>query len=76
VDAGDGAHSVAPACRNGQGVEGGRDSRAERARAAFGLQDVEAIPPSPNGANILRVCDYWVDADVADEGVIVTYFVA
>ena len=44
--------------------------------AAFGPQDGEAIPPSPNGANIVRVCDYWVDADVANEGVLVTYFVA
>src|SRR5713101_3933047 len=44
--------------------------------AVFGLQDGEAIPPSPNGANIVRVSDYWVDADVANEGGLVTYFVA
>jgi hypothetical protein len=44
--------------------------------AVFGMQDGEALPPSPSGANILRVADYWVDADVANEGVLVTYFVA
>jgi hypothetical protein len=43
----------------------------------FGPQDGEVFPPAGRGqGNALRVSDYWVDADVANEGVIVTCFVA
>lgn len=43
---------------------------------AFGPQDGESIPPSPNGAtNVVRLADFWIDADVANEGVVVSYFV-
>lgn len=38
-------------------------------------QDGEAIPPgSFSAGNPLRVADYFVDADVVNEGVMVTYF--
>jgi hypothetical protein len=44
---------------------------------SFGPQDGEVLPPAGRGqGNVLRACDYWVDADVAGEGVIVTCFVA
>ena len=44
---------------------------------AFGPQDGEALPVNSGGhANVLRPSDYWVDADVANEGVIVSYYVA
>ena len=44
---------------------------------SFGPQDGEVLPPSGRGhGNVLRASDYWVDADVANEGVIVTCFVA
>ena len=44
---------------------------------AFGPQDGEVLPAATGGqGNVLRVSDYWVDADVAGEGVIVTCFVA
>jgi len=44
---------------------------------AAGPQDGEVLPPSASGeGNILRAADYWVDADVAGEGVMVTCFVA
>jgi hypothetical protein len=42
----------------------------------FGPQDGEVLPPGRGGGNVLRVSDYWIDADVAGEGVIVTCFVA
>jgi hypothetical protein len=43
----------------------------------FGPQDGEVLPPvGRNHGNILRVSDYWIDADVANEGVLVTCFVA
>ena len=43
----------------------------------FGPQDGEVLPPTGRGhGNVVRVCDYWVDADVAYEGVMVTCFVA
>ena len=42
--------------------------------ASFGSQDEEAIPNSPNlFGNSLRVSDFYVDADVADEGLLVSY---
>jgi hypothetical protein len=35
------------------------------------------IPPSTGGhGNVISAADYWVDADVAGEGVIVTCFLA
>ena len=44
---------------------------------AFGPQDGEFIPPTGRAhGNVLRVSDFWVDADVAGEGVLVTGFVA
>ena len=44
---------------------------------AFGPQDGEDVPPSTGGqGNLVQVADYWVDADVAGEGVIVTCYVA
>ena len=44
---------------------------------AFGPQDGEVLPPGTGGAgNVIQVSDYWVDADVAGEGVTVTCFVA
>ena len=43
----------------------------------FGPQDGEVLPPSAGGhGNVLRAADYWVDADVANEGVIVICMVA
>ena len=45
--------------------------------AAYGPQDGEVLPPAAGGhGNVLRVADYWVDADVANEGVVVTCLVA
>lgn len=42
-----------------------------------GPQDGEAVPPASGGqGNVVQVADYWVDADVAGEGVIVTCYVA
>ena len=42
---------------------------------AYGPQDGEAVPPSSGGqGNVVQVSDYWVDADVAGEGVIVTCY--
>jgi hypothetical protein len=39
-----------------------------------GAQDNEAIPPSPSmHGNSLCPADYYVDADVAGEGLLVTY---
>ena len=44
---------------------------------AFGPQDGEVLPAATGGhGNWIRVADYWVDADVAGEGVMVTCFVA
>ena len=44
---------------------------------AFGPQDGEVIPPLLGGqGNSITAADYWVDADVAGEGVTVTCFVA
>ena len=44
---------------------------------SFGPQDGEVLPPSSGGqANVLRPSDYWVDADIANEGVMVSYYVA
>ena len=45
--------------------------------ASFGPQDGEVLPPVTSGhANSIRVSDYWLDADVANEGAVVTCFVA
>ena len=42
---------------------------------AYGPQDGESVPPSSGGqGNVVQVSDYWVDADVAGEGVIVTCY--
>ena len=42
-----------------------------------GPQDGEVLPPSSGGhGNVIRAADYWVDADVAGEGVMVTCYVA
>ena len=44
---------------------------------AAGPQDGEVFPPATGGhGNVIHVADYWLDADVANEGVIVTCFVA
>lgn len=44
---------------------------------AFGPQDGEVFPPFPSGhANVVRPADYWIDADVAGEGVTVTCYIA
>ena len=44
---------------------------------AFGPQDGEVLPPATGGkGNVISVSDYWVDADVAGEGVTVTCFVS
>jgi len=44
---------------------------------AFGPQDGEVFPPYSIGqSNVIRPADFWVDADVADEGVTVTCYVA
>lgn len=43
----------------------------------FGPQDGEVLPAYPYGqANVIRPADFWVDADVANEGVMVTCYVA
>jgi hypothetical protein len=43
----------------------------------IGPQDGEILPPAGRGqGNVLRASDYWVDADIANEGVIVTCFLA
>ena len=45
--------------------------------AAFGPQDGEVLPPASGGhGNVLKVADYWIDADVLGEGVMVTCYVA
>ena len=44
---------------------------------AFGPQDGEVFPPYPSGqSNVVRPSDFWVDADIAGEGVTVTCYVA
>ena len=44
---------------------------------AAGPQDGEAVPPTSSGhGNQVQVADYWVDADVAGEGVLVVCYVA
>jgi hypothetical protein len=44
---------------------------------AFGPQDGEVLPAATGGhGNVIRAADYWVDADVAGEGVMVTCFIA
>lgn len=44
---------------------------------ASGPQDGEVIPPASGGhSNVIRASDYWIDADVAGEGLIVTCYVA
>ena len=43
----------------------------------FGPQDGEVFPPCPTGqGNVIRPADFWIDADVAGEGVTVTCYVA
>jgi hypothetical protein len=43
---------------------------------AFGPQDGEVLPPTQTGhGNVLRPSDFWVDADVANEGVTITCYV-
>ena len=43
----------------------------------FGPQDGEVLPPGTGGrGNLLQVANYCVDADVPNEGVTVTCFVA
>jgi hypothetical protein len=42
-----------------------------------GPQDGEVFPPYSSGqANVIRPSDFWVDADVGNEGVTVTCYVA
>jgi len=42
-----------------------------------GPQDGEVIPAAGGGrGNVIRASDYWVDAEVAGEGVMVTCYVA
>lgn len=42
--------------------------------ASAGSQDGEAIPPSPYlSGNVLRVSDFYVDAEVANEGLLISY---
>ena len=44
---------------------------------AYGPQDGEVVPAASGGhGNVVRVADYWIDADVAGEGVMVTCYVA
>jgi hypothetical protein len=44
---------------------------------AFGPQDGEVLPAFPYGqSNVIRPADFWVDADVVNEGVTVTCYVA
>ena len=43
----------------------------------YGPQDGEVVPAAVGGhSNVVTVADYWVDADVAGEGVIVTCYLA
>ena len=45
--------------------------------SSFGPQDGEVLPAGNAGAgNVLRPSDFWVDADVANEGVTVTCYVS
>lgn len=41
-----------------------------------GPQDGLLVPPMPGGGNVHRLADYYVDADVAAEGLLVAYWVA
>ena len=44
---------------------------------AHGAQDGEDLPPNTQGqGNLLSPSDYWLDADVANEGVVVTCYIA
>jgi hypothetical protein len=44
---------------------------------SFGPQDSVVLPPSSgNRGNVIRPADFWIDADVATEGVTVTCFIA
>jgi hypothetical protein len=44
---------------------------------AYGPQDGEVLPPTSSGqGNVLRPSDYWVDADIANEGVLISYYIA
>lgn len=44
---------------------------------AFGPQDGEVLPAHPSGhSNVIRPADFWVDTDVAGEGVTITCYVA
>ena len=44
---------------------------------AFGPQDGEVLPAAAGGhANVIRPAEFWIDADVAGEGVIVTCYLA
>lgn len=44
---------------------------------AFGPQDGEVLPPVSGGqGNTFQVADLWLDADVANEGVVVTCLIA
>jgi hypothetical protein len=44
---------------------------------AFGPQDGETLPPAASDrGNVIRVSDFWLDADVAGEGVVVMCLVA
>jgi hypothetical protein len=44
--------------------------------AAAGPQDGEILPAENGGqGNVISASDFWVDADVANEGVIVTCFI-
>lgn len=44
---------------------------------AFGPQDGEVLPAAQSGhGNVIRPSDFWVDADVANEGVTITCYVA
>jgi hypothetical protein len=44
--------------------------------AAYGPQDGEEIQAGGGHGNLIRVADYWIDADVAGEGVMATCYVA
>jgi hypothetical protein len=44
---------------------------------AFGPQDGEVLPAGQSGCgNVLRPADFWIDADVANEGVTITCYVS
>jgi hypothetical protein len=44
---------------------------------AYGPQDGEVLPSSSGGhGNVLRPAEFWVDADLANEGAIITCYVA